>query len=63
MTAPPRRSRACSKIVVLDDIVAVVGDHMWAAKKGLDALVVDWDEGPNARVNSKTSGRICARPA
>src|SRR5260370_16315309 len=23
------------KIVVLDDLVAVVGDHMWAAKKGL----------------------------
>jgi isoquinoline 1-oxidoreductase subunit beta len=41
------------KIVVLDDLVAVVGDHMWAAKKGLDALVVDWDEGPNARLSSK----------
>jgi isoquinoline 1-oxidoreductase beta subunit len=41
------------KIVVLDDVVAVVGDHMWAAKKGLDALVIDWDEGPNARINSK----------
>ena len=26
------------KVVVLDDLVAVVGDHMWAAKKGLDAL-------------------------
>jgi isoquinoline 1-oxidoreductase subunit beta len=31
----------------------MVGDHMWAAKKGLDALVIDWDEGPNARVSSK----------
>jgi isoquinoline 1-oxidoreductase beta subunit len=41
------------QVVVLDDLVAVVGDHMWAAKKGLDALVIDWDEGPNARVNSK----------
>jgi isoquinoline 1-oxidoreductase subunit beta len=41
------------QIVVLDDLVAVVGDHMWAAKKGVDALVVDWDEGPNARVSSK----------
>src|ERR1700681_1470942 len=41
------------KIVVLDDMVAVVGDHMWAAKKGLDALVIDWDEGPNARISSK----------
>src|ERR1700686_366914 len=41
------------KIVVLDDMVAVVGDHMWAAKKGLDALVIDWNKGPNARINSK----------
>jgi isoquinoline 1-oxidoreductase beta subunit len=41
------------KVVVLDDLVAVVGDHMWAAKKGLDALVMDWDEGPNARLSSK----------
>jgi isoquinoline 1-oxidoreductase beta subunit len=41
------------KIVVLDDFVAVVGDHMWAAKKGLDALVIGWDEGPNAGVSSK----------
>jgi len=36
------------KVVVLDDMVAVVGDHMWAAKIGLDALVIDWEEGPNA---------------
>jgi isoquinoline 1-oxidoreductase beta subunit len=41
------------KIVVLDDLVAVIGDHMWAAKKGLDALKIDWDEGPNARISSK----------
>jgi isoquinoline 1-oxidoreductase subunit beta len=38
--------------VVLDDLVAVVGDHMWAAKKGLDALVISWDEGTNAKLNS-----------
>ena len=41
------------QVIVLDDMVAVVGDHTWAAKKGLDALVVTWDEGPNARVSSK----------
>jgi isoquinoline 1-oxidoreductase beta subunit len=41
------------QIVVLDDLVAVVGDHMWAAKKGLDALKITWDEGPNARISSK----------
>lgn len=40
------------QIVVLDNLVAVVGDHMWAAKKGLDALVVTWNEGPNATINS-----------
>ena len=40
------------QVVVLDDLVAVVGDHMWAAWRGLDALKVTWDEGPNARVNS-----------
>jgi isoquinoline 1-oxidoreductase subunit beta len=41
------------KIVVLDDMVAVVGDHMWAAKKGLDALKIEWNEGANARISSK----------
>jgi isoquinoline 1-oxidoreductase beta subunit len=40
------------QIVVLDDLVAVVGDHTWAAKKGLDALVITWNEGPNAKVSS-----------
>lgn len=40
------------QIVVLDDTVAVVGDHMWAAKKGLEALKVDWNEGPNAKLSS-----------
>jgi isoquinoline 1-oxidoreductase beta subunit len=40
------------QIVVLDDLVAVVGDHTWAAKKGLDALVIVWDEGANATLNS-----------
>ena len=41
------------QVVVLEDLVAVVGDHMWAVKKGLDALLITWDEGPNAKVNSK----------
>jgi isoquinoline 1-oxidoreductase beta subunit len=40
------------QIVVLDDLVAAVGDHMWAAKKGLDALLIKWNEGPNAKINS-----------
>ncbi|WP_035981800.1 molybdopterin cofactor-binding domain-containing protein, partial [Bradyrhizobium sp. STM 3843] len=40
------------KVVVLDDLVAVVGDHMWAAKKGLDALTIEWDEGANAKIGT-----------
>ena len=47
-----RKIPGVRKIIVLDDMVAVVGDHMWAAKKGLDALMIDWDEGPNARIGS-----------
>ncbi len=47
-----KRVPGVRQVVVLDDLVAVVGDHMWAAKKGLDALDVTWDEGPNANVNS-----------
>lgn len=27
---------------------------MWAAKKGLEALNIDWDEGANAPVSSET---------
>jgi isoquinoline 1-oxidoreductase beta subunit len=40
------------KVVVLDDLVGVIGAHMWAAKKGLEALKVEWDDGPNGRVSS-----------
>jgi len=40
------------QIVVLDDLVAVVGDHMWAAMQGLAALDIVWDEGANASVSS-----------
>jgi isoquinoline 1-oxidoreductase beta subunit len=40
------------QIVVLDDLVAVVGDHMWAAKRGLEALDIVWNDGPNANVST-----------
>jgi isoquinoline 1-oxidoreductase subunit beta len=40
------------QLVVLDDIVAVVGPHFWAAKKGLDALNITWDGGANGKMNS-----------
>jgi isoquinoline 1-oxidoreductase beta subunit len=40
------------QIVVLDDLVGVVADHYWAAKQGLAALEIEWNEGANAAVNS-----------
>ena len=40
------------QVIVLNDRVAVVGDHMWAAKQGLNALDITWNEGPNAAVSS-----------
>src|SRR6195256_1914492 len=48
-----RKVPGVRQVVVLDDLVAVVGDHMWAAKKGLDALVVTWNDGPHANLSSK----------
>lgn len=38
------------QIVTLDDAVAVVADHMGAAKKGLAALTIEWDAGPHAKL-------------
>ncbi len=32
--------------------VAVVADDFWSAKKGRDALTVDWEKGPNAALES-----------
>jgi len=41
-----------NQVIVLSDLVAVVGDHFWAAKKGLDALEIVWNDGANANVNT-----------
>ena len=51
-TSAARRVPGVRQIVVLDDLVAVVGDHMWAAKCGLEALRSTWNDGPNAEVSS-----------
>jgi isoquinoline 1-oxidoreductase beta subunit len=40
------------QVVRLDDAVAVVADHMWAATQGLAALNIRWDEGPNAKLST-----------
>jgi isoquinoline 1-oxidoreductase beta subunit len=41
------------KVVKVKDVaVAVVADTWWRAKKALDALPVEWDEGDSAKVSS-----------
>jgi len=40
-----------TQVVRLDDAVAVVANHTWAAKQGLAAAAPQWDAGPNAKVS------------
>ena len=49
--------RGVRQIVRLDDAVAVVADHMGAAKKGLAALVIAWDDGPHAELSTEEIAR------
>ncbi len=37
-------------VVRLDDAVAVIGDHFWAARQGLAAANPQWEDGPRAGV-------------
>ena len=50
--AAAKRVKGVRQIVRLDDCVAVVGDHMGAAKKGLAALKIEWNEGPHAKLST-----------
>jgi len=50
--AAARAVKGVRQIVRLDDAVAVVADHMGAAKKGLAALVIEWDDGPHAKLTT-----------
>jgi isoquinoline 1-oxidoreductase beta subunit len=40
------------QVVNIDEAVAVVADHMGAAKKGLEAAAITWDDGPNGKVSN-----------
>ena len=51
--AAAKAVKGVRQIVQLDDAVAVVADHMGAAKKGLAALVIEWDDGPHAKLSTQ----------
>ena len=40
------------QVAKIDDAVAVIADHFWAAKQGLEAADVKFDDGPNAALTT-----------
>jgi len=44
--------RGVTQVVRLDDAVAIVAVHTWAAKQGLAAAAPQWDAGPNANLST-----------
>ena len=40
------------QVVRLDDAAAVVADHLWAARQGMAALSIRWEDGPNGKVST-----------
>jgi isoquinoline 1-oxidoreductase beta subunit len=50
--AAAKAVKGVRQVVRLDDAAAVVADHMGAAKKGLAALKVEWDDGPHRKLTT-----------
>ena len=50
--AAARAVKGVRQVVRIDDAVAVVADQLGAAKKGLAAAAIQWDDGPNATLSS-----------
>ena len=50
-------------VLRIDDAVAVVGEHYWVARAGVQALKIDWDLGPNAKVSTASIRAEVAKAA
>jgi isoquinoline 1-oxidoreductase beta subunit len=50
-------------VLHIDDAVAVVGEHYWAARAGVEALNVDWDLGLNAKLTTASIRAEVAKAA
>ncbi len=48
-----RKTPGVRDVIKLDDVVAVIADHNGAARKGLAALAIKWDDGPNGGFSSE----------
>jgi isoquinoline 1-oxidoreductase beta subunit len=50
--AKARAVPGVSQVVRLDDAIAIVAKHTWAAKQGLAAAAPQWGAGPNAKLST-----------
>jgi isoquinoline 1-oxidoreductase subunit beta len=50
-------------VLRIDDAVAVVGEHYWAAHTGVKALDIDWELGPNAKMTTASIRAETAKAA
>ncbi len=50
-------------VVTTGSGVVVVADHFWQARRARDALNIDWDEGPNARLDTRRIAATLAQAA
>src|SRR5262249_9674595 len=51
--AAAKRVPGVSQVVKLDNALAVVGEHYWAAKQGLTAAAPTFHDGPHAALTTK----------
>src|ERR1700681_1118491 len=50
-------------VLRIDDAVAVVAEHYWAARAGVEALDIDWELGPNAKLTTASIRAEAAKSA
>ena len=48
-----KKVKGVRQVIQIPQGVAVLADGYWQAKKGRDALVIQWDDGPNATLSSE----------
>jgi len=48
-----KKVKGVRQVIQIPQGVAVLADGYWQAKKGRDALVIQWDDGPNASLSSE----------
>ena len=58
MAAVEKRPGVRKVVRVGDSAVAVIADTWWHAKSALDALPVEWDNGPGAKVSSASFAEV-----